>query len=144
MILLSFGIANVAGTSLAGMMVERTLRLTLSCMPLLIAVASLALIELGGGLAVHVVIFALWGLAYGTVPVAWSTWMARSAPDATEAGGGLIVAAVQVAITLGAGGDGVIFAFAGVIGVFVTGSALILLTSGIILASIEKTSLNQA
>lgn len=142
LILLSFGIANVAGTSLAGMMVERSLRLTLACMPLLIAAATLALVELDGGLEVHVFIVALWGLAYGTVPVAWSTWMARSAPDATEAGGGIIVAAVQVAITLGAAGGGLIFALAGVVGTFVAGSALMLLTSGIILASIRKTPLS--
>lgn len=142
LILLSFGIANVAGTSLAGMMVERSLRLTLACMPLLIAAATLALVELDGGLEVHVFIVALWGLAYGTVPVAWSTWMARSAPDATEAGGGIIVAAVQVAITLGAAGGGLIFALAGVVGTFTAGSALMLLTSGIILASIRKTPLS--
>lgn len=141
LILLSFGIANVAGTSLAGTMAERSLRMTLACMPLLIAGATLALIELDGGLAFQVAIVALWGLACGTVPVAWSTWMARSAPDATEAGGGLIVAAVQVAITLGAAGGGLIFARAGVVGVFATGSALMLLTSGIILASISKSIL---
>ena len=42
------------------------------------------------------------GLCFGGVPVAWSTWLTRIVPDEAESGGGLIVAAVQLAITLGA------------------------------------------
>ena len=81
---------------------------------------------------------ALWGLAFGTIPVAWSTWLARAVPDETESGGGLIVAAVQVAITVGAAGGGAIYAFAGVAGVFATGGALMLATSAVIFASLSK------
>lgn len=72
------------------------------------------------------------GLAYGAIPVGWSTWMARSVPDEAKSGGGLIVAAVQLAITLGAAGGGAIDALAGVAGVFVSGDVLMLVTSVII------------
>ena len=136
--LTSFGVANFAGTLLAGLMVERRLRLTLALMPLLIAAAALGLAGLHGGLAVHASLVAVWGLAYGAVPVAWSTWMAQSVPDETESGGGLIVAAVQLAITLGAAGGGVIDALTGVVGVFVTGGVLMLVTSGIIFGSVGR------
>ncbi|HYF65062.1 MAG TPA: hypothetical protein VD886_19710 [Herpetosiphonaceae bacterium] len=47
---------------------------------------------------------ALWGLAASIVPVGWSTWLARAAPDEAECGGGLFVAVTQLATTLGAAG----------------------------------------
>ena len=136
--LMGFGLANFAGTLLAGFMLERSLRLTLALMPLLIAAAGLGLAGLHAGLAVQTSLVALWGLAFGTIPVAWSTWLARAVPDETESGGGLIVAAVQLAITFGAAGGGAIYALAGVAGVFATGGALMLATSAIIFASIPR------
>ncbi|MCW6510235.1 MFS transporter [Lichenifustis flavocetrariae] len=135
--LLGFGLANFAGTLLAGFLLERSLRLTLALMPLLIAAAGLGLTGLHAGLPLQALLVALWGLAFGTIPVAWSTWLARAVPDETETGGGLIVAAVQLAITFGAAGGGAIYALAGVAGVFATGGALMVATSAIILASIS-------
>ncbi len=134
--LMGFGLANFAGTLLAGFMLERSLRLTLALMPLLIAAAGLGLAGLHTGLPVHTSLVAVWGLGFGTIPVAWSTWLARAVPDETESGGGLIVAAVQLAITFGAAGGGAIYALAGVAGVFATGGVLMLATSAIIFASI--------
>lgn len=54
-------------------------------------------------------LLALWGLAEVTPPVTWGTWLARSLPEDAEAGGGLMVAAIQLAITLGAAGGGLAF-----------------------------------
>lgn len=136
--LMGFGLANFAGTLLAGFMLERSLRLTLALMPLLIAAAGLGLAGLHAGLPVQASLVALWGLGFGTIPVAWSTWLARAVPDETESGGGLIVAAVQLAITFGAAGGGAIYALAGVAGVFATGGVLMLATSAIIFASIPR------
>jgi predicted MFS family arabinose efflux permease len=135
LMLMGFGLANFAGTLLAGFLLERSVRLTLALMPLLIAAAGLGLAGLHAGLPVQAFLVALWGLAFGTIPVAWSTWLARAVPDQTESGGGLIVAAVQLAITFGAAGGGAIYHVAGVSGVFATGGALMLVTSMIIFAS---------
>ena len=134
--LMGFGLANFAGTLLAGFLLERSLRLTLALMPLLIGVAGLGLAGLHAGLPLEIALVALWGLAFGTIPVAWSTWLARAVPDEAESGGGLIVAAVQLAITFGAAGGGVIYALSGVAGVFVTGGALMLATTAVVLASV--------
>jgi DHA1 family purine ribonucleoside efflux pump-like MFS transporter len=57
--------------------------------------------------------------------VAWSTWITRTVPDQAVSGGGLIVAAVQLAISLGAAIGGVIFDAGGARGVF-AGSAVVL------------------
>ena len=135
LILMGFGLANFAGTLLAGFLLERSLRLTLALMPLLIAAAGLGLAGLHAGLPLQACLVALWGLAFGTIPVAWSTWLARAVPDETESGGGLIVAAVQLAITLGAAGGGAIFALTGVAGVFAMAGVLMLATSAIVFAS---------
>jgi predicted MFS family arabinose efflux permease len=137
LILMAFGVANFAGTLLAGVLLERSVRLTLALMPILIAIAGLGLAILPIGLPLEVTLVALWGLAFGTIPVAWSTWLARAVPDETESGGGLIVAAVQVAITVGAAGGGAIYALAGVTGVFAAGGALMLATSAFISASLS-------
>ena len=141
LILLSFGLANLAGTLLAGALLERSLSLTLALMPLLIAAAALGLAGLQAGLPLQALLVALWGLAFGTISVAWSTWLARAVPDETESGGGLIVAAVQLAITCGAAGGGTVYAFLGVVGVFTTAGVLMLVTSAVIFATFSRTTL---
>jgi predicted MFS family arabinose efflux permease len=50
----------------------------------------------------------LWGLTATPAPVAWGTWLARTLPEDAEAGGGLQVAAIQLAITGGAMAGGVV------------------------------------
>lgn len=75
---------------------------------------------------------ALWGLAFGAVPVAWSTWLARSIPDEAESGGGLMVAAIQLAIALGAALGGVVFDMSGPRGVFGAAGAVLVLAALVI------------
>ncbi|WP_315834967.1 MFS transporter [Bradyrhizobium prioriisuperbiae] len=130
-ILLGFGVANFLGTLLAGPLLERSLRLTLLAMPLLMGVLGLSLVAPMNAVA-DAVMVVLWGLAFGAVPVAWSTWLTRTVPDQAESAGGLLVAAVQLAITLGAAGGGMLFDLSGITGVF-TASALVLLLAGLII-----------
>jgi predicted MFS family arabinose efflux permease len=132
LLLLGFGLANFFGTFLAGFLVQRDLRATLALMPLLIGLAGLLLASGIGGLAAEALLVALWGMAFGGVPVAWSTWLSRTVPDEPESGGGLIVAAVQLAIATGAASGGAIFDLSGARGVFLGGGALLALTAGIV------------
>jgi predicted MFS family arabinose efflux permease len=67
----------------------------------------------------------LWGMAFGAVPVAWSTWLTRTIPDEAESAGGLLVAAVQLAIMIGAAGGGAIYDFKGATAVFGASSAVL-------------------
>lgn len=132
LMLLGFGVANFVGTMLAGVLLERSLRLTLTVAPLVIGLVGLSLALLPLGLPAHALLVAAWGMAFGAVPVGWSTWMARSAPDETESGGGILVAAVQISIAAGAALGGSIFSVSGVVGVFVAGGVVLLLTTGIV------------
>jgi predicted MFS family arabinose efflux permease len=142
LMLLGFGVSSFFGTLLAGFLLERSVRLTLTLAPLAIGAVGLSLALSHLGLPLHALLVALWGLAFGAMPVGWSTWLARSVPDETESAGGLLVAAVQVAIAVGAALGGFVFGFSGVSGVFVAGGIMLLLASGIIFAT-SKRSLPQ-
>ncbi|TCV96428.1 putative MFS family arabinose efflux permease [Luteibacter rhizovicinus] len=132
-ILLGFGVANFLGTSLAGLLLERSLRLTLMVMPLAMALIGFCLVAMGRIPVAHAVLVSLWGMAFGAVPVAWSTWITRTIPDEAESGGGLFVAAVQFAISMGAAAGGVLFDMSGAKGVF-GGSALVLFAAALIIS----------
>jgi len=93
---------------------------------------ALALVMLGRAPVADAVLVAFWGMAFGAVPVAWTTWITRTVPDEAESGGGLIVAAVQLAITLGAAVGGAVFDAAGAKGVFVGSAVVLLLAAGTI------------
>ena len=67
----------------------------------------------------------LWGLMATSAPVGWWSWIADTMPNEAEAGGGLMVAVVQLAIALGATGGGVLWDAAGYRITFVA-SALVL------------------
>ncbi|MGO2242331.1 MAG: MFS transporter [Halomonas sp.] len=132
LLLLGFGVANFIGTLLAGWMMERSLRATLVLMPVLVGLAAFGMIWLpvnGTGLMLLV---ALWGLAFGGVPVAWSNWVARAVPDQAETAGGMVVAAVQSSIATGAALGGIVFGFNGITGVFMTAGAVMLLAALVI------------
>jgi predicted MFS family arabinose efflux permease len=138
LMLLGFGIANFVGTMLAGVLLGHSLRLVLTLTPLLVGATGLGLADLHVGLPIRALLVALWGMGFGALPVAWSTWIARSVPDETESASGLIVAAVQLAIAFGAAAGGAIFGLTSVVGVFTTGGVLLLVTSGIIFTSVTR------
>ncbi|WP_082979466.1 MFS transporter [Labrys sp. WJW] len=137
-ILLGFGIANFLGTFLGGFLLERSLRLTLAAMPLAMGVLGLMLAGLGSAPVADTVLIALWGLAFGAVPVAWTAWITRAVPDETESGTALIVAVIQLAIALGAAGGGSIFDVSGASGVFVAAGLVLLLAVLLILAGVRS------
>lgn len=132
LMLLGFGVANFAGTLLAGWLMQRSLRMTLALMPALVGIAALSLVLLPASLAGQALLVALWGLAFGGVPVAWSSWVARSVPDQAESAGGMVVASVQSSIAVGAAAGGAMFSASGITGVFIAGSVLMLFAAWLI------------
>lgn len=136
--LLAFGVANFVGTLAAGYLLERSLRLTLLLMPLIMGSLGWLLATLGGfSMGTDALMVALWGFAFGAVPVAWSTWITRVVPDEAESGGGLIVASIQLAIALGAAVGGVMFDIGGVLGVCATAGTLLLAAAALVLVGVR-------
>ncbi|SHK04900.1 MFS transporter [Halomonas caseinilytica] len=136
-ILLGFGLANFLGTFLGGFMLERNMRLTQIVMPATMGILGLGLAGVGGVPLLDAMMIALWGMAFGTVPVAWSTWLTRTVPDEAESAGGLLVAAIQFAIASGAAVGGLIFDAGGAIGVFMVSGSVLLLAALLILFGIK-------
>ncbi len=129
LMLLGFGLANFAGTLLAGWMLHYSVRVTLVLMPALVGATALALVGLPATVAGQALLLALWGLAFGAVPVAWSNWVAQAVPDQAESAGGMVVASVQSAIAAGAAAGGAMFSVSGIAGVFVAAGILMLLAA---------------
>ncbi len=129
LMLLGFGLANFAGTLLAGWSIERSPRGTLVLMPALDGVAALVLVLVPASVTGQTLLVALWGMAFGGVPVAWSNWVARAVPDQAESAGGMVVASVQSAIAAGAAAGGAMFSASGIEGVFVAAGVLMLLAA---------------
>ncbi|MGX4846749.1 MFS transporter [Enterobacter cloacae] len=131
LILLGFGIANFIGTSVAGHLLARNLRLTLALVPFAMGVLALTMVAFGHLAILDGLLVAMWGFAFGLVPVGWSTWLATTVPDEAESAGGLLVASIQLAISAGAAVGGAVFDLNGASGVF-AGSGFLLVTAMVI------------
>lgn len=113
LMLLVLGLAGLAGTFLIEAFLKSGLHRTLIVIPVLMAVIALALVSFGSSTMTTTVLLGLWGLVATAAPVGWWTWLARTLPDDAEAGGGLMVAIVQLAIASGATVGGLLFDFSG-------------------------------
>jgi predicted MFS family arabinose efflux permease len=109
LLLLGVGVSGLVGTWLIGLLLRSRLYSLLVAMPLAMAGIALGLMWLGSSALAAAVLLALWGLIGTAAPVAWWTWLTRTLPQDAEAGGGLMVAAIQLAITLGASAGGLLF-----------------------------------
>jgi predicted MFS family arabinose efflux permease len=109
LMLLVLGLAGLAGTFLIEAFLKNGLHRTLIVIPILMAVIALALVSFGSSAAPTTVLLGLWGLVATAAPVGWWTWLARTLPDDAEAGGGLMVAIIQLAIASGATVGGLVF-----------------------------------
>jgi len=137
-------VANFVGTLVAGWMLTRHPLATLVLMPALVGVAALALVLLPASVPGQAVLLAVWGLAFGGVPVAWSNWVASAVPDQAESAGGMVVASVQSAIATGAAAGGAMFSLGGSAGVFVAAAVLMLLAALLIALRVRVPSVEAA
>jgi len=70
-----------------------------------------------------------WGAFNYAVPVTWSTWLAVGLGNEPEAGGGLMVAAIQLAIMLGGAVGGFLLDHVSIVATFIGGAVLLVLAS---------------
>jgi predicted MFS family arabinose efflux permease len=136
LMLLVVGVAGFAGTTAIGAFLKDGMYRTLAAIPLLMAVLAAALVAFGGSAPVVTVLLAVWGLVATSAPVGWWTWLSRTLPDDAEAGGGLMVAVVQLAIAFGSTAGGMLYdahgyqaTFAASAGMLVVAAVLAVLTA---------------
>jgi predicted MFS family arabinose efflux permease len=109
LIFLLMGFAGVAGTLCASQLLGSHLYAVISGIPLIMAALAALLIAFGSMQLLVAVLLVAWGFFGTAAPVGWGTWLSRVLPHDAEAGGGLLVAVIQFAITLGAAIGGLLF-----------------------------------
>ncbi len=126
LLLLIIGTAGLLGTMLVGPLVTRSLNRVLVGIPLIMTGLAIAVVEAGAWVIPVGALLGLWGLVATCAPVGWFTWLTKAMPRDAEAGGGLMVAVIQLAITLGATVGGLLYDGLGYEAAFFTSSALLL------------------
>ncbi len=129
LILLTIGVAGFTGTTLIGRVLIKDLYRPLIAIPLLMAGIAITLAQVGDSVAITATLLGFWGLFATAAPVGWWTWLARTLPEDAEAGGGLMVAIIQLAIMLGAVMGGILYDMNGYQATFGTSAGLLFIAS---------------
>jgi predicted MFS family arabinose efflux permease len=113
LILFIIGVAGFVGTLVIGTFLKAGFYQTLVAIPLIMACITGMLMLTGHNVGVVASLLGLWGLVATAAPTGWWTWLARTLPNDAEAGGGLMVAVVQLSIALGSTAGGIVFDHSG-------------------------------
>lgn len=109
LLLLTMGVSGLLGTFVIGVVLKTRLFSVLIIIPFLMMLIAIALTFFGTSVVAMFLLLSIWGFLGTAVPVGWWTWLAQTLPHEAEAGGGLMVAIIQLAITLGAALGGLLF-----------------------------------
>lgn len=116
--LLAYGVANTLGTLCAGVLLNRSFRLTMLGVHAALTAAALLLFLLPGRMTADLALILLWGFAFGLICVGWTAWITLTLADKAEIAGGLSVAAIQFSIGFAAAAGGHIYDASGMGGIF--------------------------
>lgn len=129
LILLTIGVGGFIGTIFISSLLKKSFYGTLVVIPLLMAMIAMSLIAFGDSVSIAVALLGLWGLVATAAPVGWWSWLAKTLPNSAEAGGGLMVAVVQLAIGLGSTVGGLLFDTSGYRSTFVASAVMLVLSA---------------
>lgn len=101
-LLLALGCAGFVGTWASGRFITGDVSRLLRLPALVMGAVTAGLLVVGGWPIAAGILLVVWGAMNTAMSVIWMTWMSQNAEDAPEAAGGLMVAAVQASILLGA------------------------------------------
>ncbi len=136
LILLAIGVAGFVGTIIVTTFLNARFYQTLIMIPLLMAAIAGMLLLVGHSIWAVAVLLSLWGLLATAAPTGWWTWIARALPEDAEAGGGLMVAVIQLSIALGSTAGGLVFDSLGWRSAF--GLSSLLLLGAVAMASVTS------
>ncbi|MCW2254313.1 putative MFS family arabinose efflux permease [Providencia alcalifaciens] len=135
--LLLIGITGFIGTLLINRVLKIGFYQTLITIPLLMASIAVSLIFFGYSSLTAIVLLSIWGFIATAAPVGWWSWIPRIFSNSAEAGGGLMVAVIQLSIACGASVGGIIFDLMGYESTFAI-SALFLVVAAILVQCVAK------
>ncbi|SFC54022.1 Predicted arabinose efflux permease, MFS family [Polaromonas sp. OV174] len=131
LVLLTIGVAGFIGTTAISTFLKWDFYRTLIGIPILMAAIAVALTAFGSEVAAVAALLGLWGLVATAAPVGWWSWLAKTLPGDAEAGGGLMVAVVQLAIALGSTIGGLLFDASGYQSTFVASAVVLLIAASL-------------
>ena len=126
LILLVIGVMGFIGTMVVGAVLKRGFYRTLAGIPLLMAATAVALVASGRHTGAVVALLGFWGLVATAAPVGWWAWVPRTFPNDAEAGGGLMVAVIQLSIAFGSTIGGLLFDGSGYRSTFMASAAMLI------------------
>jgi predicted MFS family arabinose efflux permease len=136
---LIFGVAGLVGTATAERLASKRVRLALAGAALAAALALLCLAVFSFHPFAQVppngiwnVVVAIWGAAFGALPVCLQVWMFKATPDQLEASSALSVVTFQIALGAGAYVGGLAVHLSGLTAAFAAGCALSLVSAVIL------------
>ena len=129
LILLAIGVGGFIGTTVISKFLKWNFARTLVTIPILMALIAVALTLFGSKVAAVAALLGIWGIVATAAPVGWWSWLAVTLPRDAEAGGGLMVAVVQLAIALGSTIGGLLFDRSGYQSTFIASAAVLLLAA---------------
>lgn len=138
LILFIIGLAGFMGTLLIGVFLKGRVYPALVAIPLLMAAVAGLLILTGHSVWFVMPLLGGWGLIATAAPAGWWTWVARTLPDDAEAGGGLMVAVIQLSIALGSTIGGFAFDHTGWQSTFSLSCLLLIAAAGLTFLTSRK------
>lgn len=132
MLLLGLGLAGFVGTYGASALIAKRLYFLLMILPLALGAVTVGMLSVGHLLWAVALAMIAWGTVNSAIPVAWSTWLTQGVKDEPESGGGLMVAAIQLSIMVGAEFGGILLDHVSIAATLVGGTALLVLSAVIV------------
>ena len=84
-----------------------------------------------GFFPVSYALLGVWGLVATAAPVGWWAWVPKTFPNDAEAGGGLMVAIIQLSIALGSTLGGVLYDLEGYVTTYAACALILLVASSL-------------
>ncbi|MFL4393737.1 MFS transporter [Acinetobacter pittii] len=126
-LLLILGLAGLVGTFVISLILHQHVYRYLILIPFIMAVIAGAFVFGGEHLWFVAILMGLWGFIGTSAPVAWNIWLAQTLHQDAEIGGGLMVAIIQFAITLGSTIGGLLYDSHGYSATFYMSATILLL-----------------
>jgi predicted MFS family arabinose efflux permease len=133
-VLVTYGLAGVAGLVVAGRYSDTRPRLLLRVTVGITVVALGLLFLFRGSAGGAIAAIALWGFAFGAAPVLWQLMAVRAAPAAASIGPAVVNSAFNVGISLGALGGGSLLAVLRPADLALPSLALLAIALGLVMA----------
>jgi predicted MFS family arabinose efflux permease len=124
--LLVFGAAGIVGNFVAGVTATRSVRGTLVVSTGLMGASIVLLPVLGTGVPGAIALTAVWGFAWGGVPVALQLWMINALGETAEGGLALFTSATQISVAAGSFVGGVLVDGAGIAVTLIVAAVVVL------------------